>query len=354
MSAEQQTQDAEQEEEREELAWINQTPTTQISGIPTDIIYAGSLDSYTEQNGTSFGIVLEDVTTPLGELFVNQKKPEGGVTDEDDKRSTDYRVVDTADEGTTVTELNGEEFVSDRSGASFERAESVGEDRVIVWYNGMAGQIIGRALDFNGLPYAEYKNDGYLMKGLFQFPEGWRDNRRKCLKANRKPRVARFPILRPDVAGERITISIGRYNGGRMYEAHVYEGEGTDGEEIEMRYADDADDVMAEEGASMALYHGQGWQDEPSNAQSSGDSGGDDFDIQVGTTEDADNDGLSETQQAFVNSASQALEGTDLEPDEAFDGGIEGLMDTHGVDGDVEDIRAALYENVSHLDAADL
>ncbi len=341
------------EEEREEFAWLNQTPTTALSGVPVGMIYAGSLSQHEEQNGTSFGIVLEDVEVTEGDLYRNADKPEDGFTKGDDeKRATDYRVVDVDDRDTTTVNAGDQTFVTDRSGASFEPAESFDEDRVIAWYNGMSGQIIARTLDFNGRPYAEYKDDGYLMKGLFQFPAGWRNDRSACLDAGRKPRVARVPILRPEADGERVTITIGRYNGGRMYEAHVYEGDTQDEEaEFDMRYAEDADDVLAEEGVSMSLYHGDGWQDRPANAEASAD----DFNIEVdaaGGVEDTD--GLTSAQEAFVESTVNALEGTDLTPAEAFNGGLNGLMETHGVAGDVEEIREAIYANASHLNEDDL
>lgn len=345
------------EEEREEFAWLNQTPTTTISGKPLGMIYAGSLSQHEEQNGTSFGIVLEDVEVVEGDLYRNADKPEDGFTfkdDENEQRATDYRVVDLDDQQTTTVNAGDQTFVTDRSGASFEPADGFDEGPVIAWYNGMAGQFVARALDFNGRPFAEYKEDGYLMKGLFQVAEGWRDRsqRSDLAKNGKAPRVARVPILRPEADGERVTIEIGRYNGGRMYEAHVYEGATTDEDaEFDMRYEEEADDVLAEEGVTMSLHHGEGWQDRPANAEASAD----DFDIQVeagGGVEDTD--GLTSQQEAFVESTSNALEGTDLTPAEAFNGGLSGLMENHGVSGDVEEIREAIYVNVSHLDEEDL
>ena len=348
--------EAAQDETREEFAWINQTPTTALTGTAVDIIYAGRLDSNEAQNGTSFGIVFEDVEVREGGLYRNNDKPEDDVTmvqdGDDEKHATDYRVVDTDDEGTTTVEMGGETFVTDRSGASFEPVDAVTEDKVIVWYNGMAGQIIARALDFNGRPFAEYKDDGYLMKGLLQVPEGWRSNRRACLDAGHKPRIARAPVLRPEADGEQITITIGRYNGGRMYEAHVYEGDTTDEDaEFDMRYDDEADDVMEAQEYGMSLYHGDGWQDKPSNAEAP-TSG---FDIQVETSDDVETEGLNAAQERFVQDVVDALEGTDLPPEEAFpSGGLGGLMETHGVEGDVDEIREAVYENASYLDPDDL
>ena len=355
MSANEAEMEAEQSEEREEFAWLNQTPTTAISGVPVDVIYAGRIDSNEAQNGTSFGIVLEDVEVEGGELYRNADKPEDDVTiidgDDGEKHATDYRVVDTDDDGTTTVNVGGETFVTDRSGASYEPVESFDEGKVIAWYNGMSGQILGRAFDFNGRPFAEYKDDGYLMKGLFQVPSGWRTNRRACLDAGRKPRVARAPVLRDDVKGERVTITIGRYNGGRMYEAHAYLGTEQDEDaELDMLYDEDADDVMAEQEYGMSLYHGQGWQDKPANAEAPAQG----FDIQVQTNEPAEVDGLTDSQLAFVDSVVNALSDTDLTPDEAFNGGLAGLMEQHGVTGDVDEIAEAVFDNTPHLDVDDL
>lgn len=355
MSAKEAETEAENGEEREEYAWVNQTPTTGITGTPVELIYAGRIDSNEAQNGTSFGVVLTDVSVREGDLFRNADKPEGDLTiiegDDGEKHATDYRVVDLDDEQTTTVNAGDQTFVTDRSGASYEPVDSIEEDKVIVWYNGMSGQILGRAFDFNGRPFAEYKDDGYLMKGLLQVPEGWRTNRRACLDAGRKPRIARAPVLRDDVRGETVTITIGRYNGGRMYEAHAYLGDTTDEDaELDMLYEEDADDVMAEQEYGMSLYHGTGWQDKPANAEAPTQG----FDIQVETNEPAEVDGLTDAQLAFVDSVVNALSGTDLTPDEAFNGGLSGLMEQHGVTGDEQEIAEAVFENTPHLDVADL
>lgn len=358
----QMTQEQDTEEEREHFAWANQTPTTRISGIPKGLIFAGSLSEHEEDTGTSFGVIFEDPKVEEGQLFRNADKDEDGLTvlEEDDdgeplRRATDYRIVDTDDRGTTTVEVDGETFVTDNHEESnqYETADSFEDDTVIVWYNGMSGQIVGRALDFNGLPYAEYKDTGYLVKGLLQFPEGWRDNKTQHTDVGRLPRVARAPILRPDIEGERISIEIGRWNDGRMYEATVTD---ESGEEIEIRYAQDADEVLDDEEVRMHLHHGDFWQDRPANAEVDPDS----FDVEVEHEEvSVDSDGLLPVEASFAQAVVQTLEdlGEDSgqTPETMFTGGLADKAEQQGVPTDnIEEIRRTIYESTSYLDASDI
>lgn len=343
----QETQQAEQVEQ----ARVNQTPTTRVKGTPKTLVYAGDLRA--AQNGTSFGVVFDadSFSVVEGTLVRNSKKPDGQVTiaNDEGKRSTDYRVVDLNDEGTTTIEVGGETFVTDRAGNQYEVVDGVddGDEEVIIWYNTVSGNRIGRILDFNGVPFAAYKEDGYLLKGLIQVSEEWRNAngaRKKELKdAGLAPRVARFPVLRDDIS--EVEIEISRWNGGRMYEAHVFDA---DGEELEFKYDEgNADDVLSENNYTMSLEHGDGWQDKPANAQEQART----FNISIGEPSE---DGLTQTGENFVQSVVSALEGTELTPEQAFAGGIEGLMQDHNVTDDVTAVRAAVYERVSHLDTDDL
>ena len=341
------TQDAEQDEEQESV-WVNQAPTTTVSGVARELIYSGELSERVAQNGTSFGVLFTDFQVEDGELYRNQNKVDGGVTvvdEETGKRATDYRAVDLTDQKISTTEINGETFVTDRAGQSFESVEDLdGDDNeVIVWYNGMSGQVISRALDFNGRPFAEYKQDGYLLKGLYQVANGWRDgDKGDMVKSGLGPRVARAPLLREDVQDERISITIGRWNGGNMYEATV---EDADGEELDMLYDENADDVLDEVEYGMHLHHGEGWQDEPANAQKPARS----FDITADAVEGGDGDGeLTPVEQNFVDNVTDAVIETGLrDADDAFTGGISGLMNQHGVDGDAAELRSIINDRVA-------
>ena len=116
---------------------------------------------------------------------------------------------------------------------------------------------------------------------------------------------------------------------------------------------------------AVALYHGDGWQPKPDNAQDvmgtdqEEGSGGGSFDIE--TDIDADSvEHPTEDEVDFAEAISEKLAGTGATPDEAFEskGGLEGVVgnnaDQFGVTPDVEAIRTVIYENVSHLDAGDL
>lgn len=337
-----QEQVVQEDAEREEFAWANQGPGTKLTGTFEGIIYAGKLSKNEAQNKTSFGVVLSNVSTDEGTLYVNDAKADDGFTiveEETGKRATDYRFADPEDEGTT--KLGDTNMISDRSGATFSPGE-VSEDTIVVWYNGLSGQRVGRTLDFHGIPFAEYKEDGYLNKGLLQVCADWRTGNRSELARNGlAPRVARAPVPRSDLLGEEITVEIER--NGRAYYAHVT----LDGEEVDMMYAEDADSVLESEGINMHLYHGDGWQDRPANAQGPAPS----FNIQVPGKE-TDEYGLNPVQQSFVSSLVSALEGTGHTIESAFGeaGGLEGLMTQHGVEGDSEAIRAAVHDRVTHLD----
>lgn len=339
-------------EEQEDLAWTNQSPTTRISGTFEGVIYSGELSDREAQNSTSFGVVFSDPQVQNGELFVNQNKADDGtftvVDEETGKRATDYRVVDLTDDSVTQTEIQGETFVSDRAGQTFESQTAAGfdESQVIVWYNGMAGQVIARALDFNGRPFAEYKRDGYLVKGLFQVAEGWRNGDKSSMAKNGlAPRVVRAPIPRADVLGDEISIEIGRWNGGRMYEATVTDSRGN---ELGMEYSENADDILEDSGFRMHLYHGEGFQDKPANAQEPARQ----FDITataVDGVEDGEDDsgGLTASQENFIQAASNAAIQAGMQnADDAFNGGIEGLMDQQNVTGDANTIGAEIQEIV--------
>jgi hypothetical protein len=396
--------------------WVNQTPDSRISGVPTEMVYADRLDDSTEQNDSSFGIVLEDPSVERGSLWVNDAKDADGTTaegtDDDEPRPTDYRVTDGDSPTASVSEVRGETVLTtgEDGPSSYGEAESIAEDEVIVWFNGLSGQRISRILDFNGRPFATWHADDdepYLMKGLYQSAEGWEDyDKRSALADDDKaPRVARAPILRQRVTVEydddgnvadamladeadaqRVLVDISAKEVGRytQYRAHVFDADGfadafgsTDAalprdddenvvddidSEMDMPYTPPsaADDIMEQAGYSMHMYTGDGWQDEPSNWQPSSTAGVGSFGVSAdsGSGGDDETDGFTAAQQQFIEEVVGELKGTGMKPEEAFDGGLEGLIGKFADDfdrvPDAEDVRAEVYTRVAHLDTEDL
>jgi hypothetical protein len=305
---------------------------------------------------------------------------------------TDFKVADTSD--ADVQEVEGNVLGIDVGGGvySSEEADEFGADRIMVWYGGMAGQFVGRALDYNGRPSARYKDDGYLVKGLYQHPIGWferdaenfdsvptTDRAKLATDLGRPPRVARPPILRSDVDGEESFIEIDRYNGGQMHEVTLafndFEGDDSDeATEIEPRYEQEPEERLAAEFDNAdevyALYHGDGWQDKPDNAQSVTDTSGDgsdtgdaSFDVDVDVSDDAV-EHPTEEEVEFAETISEKIAGTGANPDDSIFGKGENKTDLEGLVGsnadqfsvtpDVDAIREVVYENTGHLDADDL
>lgn len=464
---ESQSADADTDAEDEEFTYyaqVTQHPTTIIEGDITDIV-TKEVDGSKENTDNSFGVVFEDPTVTAGTIWQNEDIPDGFVstseyndtvriavegTDNDYVRGqevtdeaveqarerlteagvdtdfedasygdlkidgTDYKVADSDDDEARVQyNRDGDETGIDVSGGEFKstQVDDFEADAIMVWYGGMSGQRISRALDFNGMPFARFTDDGYLLKGLFQAPIGWRgeadveqfDNvpttdRSELASAEergglgRPPRVARPAILRDDLDG-RTFIALGRYNGGQMYETHV--GEALDDydefvetlldnddvsdlfEEIELEYAQNADDVLADNFDNpkevYGLYHGDGWQQEPDNAQWGDTSGSDDGDASGGSFDmpdsvgDDDGDDVAhptDQERSFAQGIAEMLAGTDAKPDDnvfEVDGeetDLEGIVANNDgkfeVDPDVDAIREIIYENVGHLDTDDL
>lgn len=392
-------------EQRTEYAWASQTPDTRIKGTPKSIIYSGRIDDTVAQNDTSFGVVLEDVEVVDGTLWKNQSKPDGETTaegvDEDESRPTDYRIADEDDRDTTVA--NGA-LVTDENGPNtYEEADEIEEDAVIVWYNGMSGERLSRVLDFNGRPFARWTDDGYLVKGLYQVAEGWRDasgDKRSQMKDEGKaPRVVRAPILRQRVEVEydedgnvdeaelldepneqELLIDMSRFQGGRAYEIHALDAAEfadefgnhsadlprNDGgfvkddveSELDMPYTPAADEILEQAEYAMHMYTSDGWQNEPDGwtPQSTSEVGS--FGVSADGSGSADTDGLTAAQEQFVNEVVDEVKGTGLEPDEVFDGGLAGLIGKFSDQFDrvpeADEIREEVYARVSHLDPTTL
>jgi hypothetical protein len=244
------------------------------------------------------------------------------------------------------------------------------------------------------MPFARYTDDGYLVKGLLDVAIGWRGDRdvedfdsvpstnRSELATDygRKPRVARPPVLRDDIDG-RAFIAIGRYKGGQMNEVHIGRAEDDydellaalrdddleddDYDAIDMKYDQEPEERLAaafEDADNIyALYHGEGWQSKPDNAQSVlGDDGADtdggSFDVEM------DDDGIdhpTEKEVTFAKTVAEKLAGSGATPEEAFEskGGLEGLVednaDNFDNETDIDAIREAVYEHTDHLSAAE-
>jgi len=476
MSAETQSADADTDDEAQDetddgfiyYPQVTQHPTTLIEGDIADIVTGADIDGDKEDTGSSFGVVYENPTVEGGTLWKNSNIPEGfdssaefndalrvaidgddvdyvrgqevddefietarervgdvlGVTDFEDVsyddnrvKGTDFKVADPEDRDANVGyNSDGDQTGIDVGGGEFEstEVEDFGDaEKVMVWYGGMAGQFIGRGLDFNGMAFSRYTSpdDGdlpYLVKGLFQVPLGWRGDadidqyggdavettdRSKLARAEsngglgRAPRVARPPILRDDIDG-RAFIAIGRYNGGNMHEVHIGRAE-DDYEDIldainadeddvddmydaiDMKYDQSADETLNAEFDNAAsvygIYEGEGWLTIPDETQealdSDGDSGGS-FD-----TPDVDIDGDSvehptEQEVEFAEGIAEKLAGTGVSPEDAIfptdegnvdlDGIVQANTDQFQVNPDVDAIREVVYENTSHLNAEDL
>jgi hypothetical protein len=425
---------------------VKQSPTTIIEGNITNIVTGADLDSGVEDSGTSYGVVIENPTVEGGSLWKNSNIPDGfettseyndtvrlaqagddtnyvrgqEVTDEaideaqarlddlgvdyededyDDLKAggVDYKVADMFDrdtsEDTVEVPSTGETVTTGFSlgSRSFEAEEvdKFDSDTIMVWYGGMSGQFIGRGLDFNGMLFARYTDDGYLVKGLLQAPIGWRGDadveqfdsvpstNRKELATDlgRPPRTARPPVLRDDLDG-RTFIAIGRYNGGNMYEVHVgramdsyddfldtvRDNDEPEYDGIEMRYDQEPEERLAAEfddpTSVYALYEGEGWQSEPDNASFEGgddDSDGGSFDIETGG-DDSGVEHPTDEETTFAMTVAEKLAGTDAEPDDAFEsaGGLDGLVEDNAEnfsdEYDVEAIRAEVYKHTDHLD----
>jgi len=456
--------DEAQDDEFTYYAQVTQHPTTIIEGDIVEIV-TKEVDGDKESTDNSFGVVFEDPEVTAGTLWQNDSIPEGfvstsefndtvriavegtdndyvrgrEVTDEvvEDARArledagvdadfeeaeyedlriggTDYKVADPDDDEASIQyNSDGDQTGIDVSGGEFEsnKVDEFDADRIMVWYGGMSGQRIGRALDFNGMPFARFTDpdegdDPYLVKGLFQAPIGWRGDadveqfdhvettdRSELARAEsrgglgRPPRVARPAILRDDIEG-RSFIALGRYQGGQMYETHVGralddysdflslllddEDPSDEYDEIGLKYDQDADEVLASEFDNprevYGLYHGEGWQDEPENADwgvSGADNDGGNFDTPDVDVDDDSIEHPTEQERAFAEGVAEKIAGTGADPDDAIfpisddeNVGLEGLVDHNSdsfqVEPDVDAIREVVYENAGHLDTDDL
>lgn len=445
--SEQQNESEQDTDSFEYHAQVTQHPTTLIEGDIADIKTGADIDDSKESNDATFGVVIEDPEVVGGSVWKNNSIPDGFAsvseyndtirlategTDNDYVRGrevtedtvedarerlddagvdyedadyddlavsgTDYKVADEDDQEANIGyNSDGEQTGIDVGGGEFESEEVDGfdADTIMVWYGGMAGQFVGRALDFNGMPWARVTPEGdYLVKGLFQVPLGWRGDadvedydanvestdRSKLAKPTddgglgRPPRVARPPVLRSDLDG-RSFIGIGRYQGGRMHEVHV--GRATDDydavlaelqsddgdvedeyDRLEMKYTQDAEEVLSDEfdnpSEVYALYEGDGWPPvgDPDFMQSDGDDGGS-FDIEG--PGDGDVEHPTDEEQEFGQMVSEKLAGTDAEPsDEVFGGNdLEGLVEANSEnfdqEYDVDAIRGVVVDNTEHL-----
>jgi len=306
--------------------------------------------------------------------------------------STDFKIADENDRDASIQEIEGNVLGIDVGGGTYSASPVDSIDTpIMVWYGGMAGQRVSRALDTNGLPFARETEDGYTIPGLYQAPKGWRGeadedqygtvpSRSKLKQMGRVPRKVRPPVLRDDLEG-RIFIALSRYNGGDMHEVHV--GRAMDDytelvetmranedpsdlyDEVGLRYNDNADEVLSAEfdnpNEVFAFYDGEGWAAPSGDVfdTSGDDNSGGSFDTGTVDVGDDDVEHPTEKEREFAEMVSGQIEGKSVTPEQNIftvdgsktdlDGLIEHNRDDFDVEPNVEAIRDLIYEQTSHL-----
>jgi hypothetical protein len=424
---------ADDDAEFDYIPQANQSPHTVIEGDVVDLVGPNTSG---EQTGTSFGVVYENPEVVTGTVWLNRNVPDGFVStreindtikmaaaeegdyvggievedgDIEDARDrledyvaelddfeagewdamaetndygvpvagvngTDIKIADPSDAETEVQEVNDTVLGIEINGSLFSGEEGELPDRVMVWYNSLSGQFLGRALDFNGLPFAGYDANGSQTHGLFQVANGWREanrSKRGEMASNGKaPRVVRPPILRDDI--DDIAVEI--YRSGQAYYinfGHAQDdySEIIDGDEsfesIDFQYAENAAETIASEfdDDPTNWYEDDGWNEglNLDNKSEGGSSDGSSFDIDVNEGDDDDPEHPTDNEVEFANMVVEKIEGTGADPADAIFGDgdektdLEGLVAANegnfDVTPDVAAIDATIRENASHLTA---
>lgn len=428
------TNDADDGDEFDYIPQVNQSPRTIIEGEVVDLVGPSNLDA--EQPRTSFGVVYEDPEVITGDVWLNRNVPDGFVSTREindtikvaaaeegdyvgsievedgdveaarDRLSeyveglddyevgdwdemaqtndygvpvagvngTDIKVADSSDAETTVQEVDGTVLGVEINGSMFSGERGELPDRVMVWYNSLSGQFLGRALDFNGLPFAGYDANGEKTHGLFQVANGWREanrSKRGEMASNGKaPRVTRPPILRDDI--DRIGVEI--YRSGQAYYinfghaqddySEIIDGDGSF-DSIDFKYADEAAETIAAEFDEDPTnwYKGDGWNEALNldNKSEDGGSEGGSFDISVNDGDDGGVEHPTDNEIEFAQMVIEKIEGTEADPADAIFGGGDEKTDLDGlvaanegnfdVTPDVSAIDTYIRENTSHLTA---
>jgi hypothetical protein len=416
--AEPDTEDADSEESYEQRPWLNIAPTSRIRGQVVDVFTPQGIDNDEAQTDSSYGIVLRNPEAVVGELFVNEAKPDGDLTreqvDDDSSNPTDYRLIDPDDSEATFSRdgslKTGEESTIDGETANTYEEGSIEEDEVLLWVSGLAADRIVRSLDFNGRPYARDTENGPVY-GLFQKHEDWESGADfgELASQGKAPRLARPPILRPDYDAsdneDASSVLIDLTREGRGYRGHVFDAEafieetgsvdtptdelptGRYGIEMDARLDyrqadwDEAREVIeAQDWDPMSMaYEGDGWGS--FNAESygtgSGDGGSDSMTVSTSTVDDdSQNDGSGSGQSTAptgdgeqdtvaVEAIVEAMRSNEdlhgLTPQEALDGGVSGFIESNASEwmepptGDRrDDIERRIYEEISWLDVDEL
>lgn len=315
-----------------------------------------------------------------------------GYEDSEQIGATDFKIADPDHSTNTVQEFDGQTIGIDVGGGTFDSEPvELDEEAIMVWYGGKFGQFLVRTLDFNGLSFARYTEDDYLVKGLLQTPLGWRaddterydvpttDRSKLASPKNRgglgrPPRIARPIILRDELDGARAEVRMEASNGGQNWFEGVHL---VDGEELSLSnaYADDSGydfpDAVIEDRLDVDdadtvywMYHGEGWQDEPDGFGESADedTSGGSFDMGDGASDDDDDGevGLTDKEREFAGMVVEQLTGTPYHPDDQVfldeSADLEGLVEHNAENFDttapnVDAIRGYVIENVSHLEA---
>jgi hypothetical protein len=346
------------DDERPEYPWVSLSPEVSLGFDSIErLIYTG--DPSDTQNGNDYGVVLRGAEVLDGTIYVNRHADDGVLARNSDtataqEQSTDYVVANPdTDDRTSEDMLDGTVIGVSDGARDFDSSPTdetsfdtlTDTDAIIVWFGGLSGQFIARDLDFNGRPSAKYTDDGYLVKGLYQYPQGWWDAspsaKGEMVQNGLAPRVARFPVLRDDLADGDVPGVIETSRDGRSHRVSVFadidvddgDGDGDDvvmdsvGEypQVRMTYNEDtAASVLAERGITMSMAHGDEWATEPDTvAGTVPTSDADDFDISVGDDGDAEPAGLTANEQLFADSIATALDDegvavTDLSDPEGF------------------------------------
>jgi hypothetical protein len=304
--------------EREEFPWAAVAPNTIFGGQITRLFYSG--DPTAAQNDNDFGIEIQDPHIVEGTVFENRERGDvpAHADDADLQSSLDYLIASEDDDQTTLDTHNGDVIGVDTGDRTFPGTPSdfADSDTIVLWVGNLAGQFLGRTLDVNGRPSAKYTDDGYIVKGLYQYPEGWWDadssQRRDMVRGDHAPRAARYPVLRTDVVGDDVYFRMDR--DGSINRLDLYWSEegavmADEEERLDGRYSEDTvAETLSERDITMHMEHGDGWADEPASVRGRVLKEDTAFDVDVGAAVGEYDGPLTDAQRSFADTVVSALE----------------------------------------------